>query len=274
MLMKFGDGRLSRRDVLQFDRKSDKRMPPTHKVIRNLPADRLYLAGEEIDLSSISPERVAQLVDQRYVVPLPTRYYCQYASGSVLKNALEGRPTNLSTTLATVFIEPVGPPSYDSFGGVIGIVGSGYHTPDGIRGYSYYSDHGTENEGAFTFDEGKTFYEITGYRFTLENKVEVYLRLLSMRHDRVRRKRMGLTNGESVDVYDEGKQAAKERESRGKPSFGSGNETYKKPDDGILVRPIAEYDVALSFAGEDRKYVSEVAARLKGGGHPCILRRL
>ena len=54
MLMKFGDGRLSRPDVLQFDRKSDKRMPPTHKVIRNLPADRLYLAGEEIDLSSIS----------------------------------------------------------------------------------------------------------------------------------------------------------------------------------------------------------------------------
>lgn len=41
-----------------------------------------------------------------------------------------------------------------------------------------------------------------------------------------------------------------------------------------MVERDFEYDVGLSFAGEGREYVRQVADQLKVLWHPCFLRRL
>ncbi|PYP89037.1 MAG: hypothetical protein DMF61_04905 [Blastocatellia bacterium AA13] len=158
-------------------------MPSTHRVIRSLPAGhRTLLPGEEIDLSSSPPGRPAQLVQQGYVTPLPPRYPCTYISASTLKQTFEGRYVNLP--LPNIFIEPIERPTSDSLIGLIGLIDSGYHSPDGIKAYSYYKDYQTDNEGCLTLDEGKTFHRILGFCFRLDNTVEIHLRKLSQSEQR------------------------------------------------------------------------------------------
>ena len=137
----------------------------------------MFSPGEEIDLSGCTPHRIALLIEQRYVEPLPPRYPCHYVSRPILDRILQGEPPNLFHQ-PTAFIEPVGTPVNDSIWGWIGVIGAGYHTPDGLREYEYYMDFGTDHQGAFTMDTGKTFYEMAEYRFTYDNRVEVNLKRL------------------------------------------------------------------------------------------------